>query len=543
MSLTKVSFSMINGIAKNVVDYGAVGDGVTNDTVAIQAAITDTAAGGALYFPPGVYLIDSLDTGLIESVWYLDLATLKANSNVAQTHLLKFQGRHCNIYNLRINMNFKTNYDAALWWYNATNASQFNNFYGMEIRYAIRGVVYGQFPGVSSTLLAQSENTLFGYVSYGVEQPFLSNHGNGVIDLEGCTLSAQDQDWTTGFDDTANRAFQALAGVVNMNGGEVQNTIADVTSYAADVDGGTVYMNNVITEVNVPFSISGQLFIDGGRVQNTQSLTNQFYIPPTADSTTKFSVSNCLIYRQPTVGSFSDKALINNVGANQNIDIVFSNCNIREWASFVQIANGTQQNIKFVNCEYYPDGTQDAYYNVFKLDVNGQNLLDIPDIDVKGYTTNGFYLKQITGASSTMTLNADVPTAYYANSIQLLSNTVGSVSSVDGTSLTTVKATSYPVTDFDKFYIEGWFKGVDTGSGIQCSVGLCTYDSSGAYVDFYLAFDENNGGITSAFKYLRGVVKVPSGSIAAYAGFGVKSTSCNIRFSGLKVHRGDWNVN
>ena len=78
---------------------------------------------------------------------------------------------------------------------------------------------------------------------------------------------------------------------------------------------------------------------------------------------------------------------------------------------------------------------------------------------------------------------------------------------------------------------------------ITCSVGLCTYDSSGAFVDFYVAFDNNNDGITSVFKYLRGVVKVPSGSIAAYAGFGVKSTSCNIRFSGLKVHRGDWNIN
>jgi hypothetical protein len=36
--------------------YGATGDGSTDDTAAIQAAITATAtAGGAVYFPPGVY--------------------------------------------------------------------------------------------------------------------------------------------------------------------------------------------------------------------------------------------------------------------------------------------------------------------------------------------------------------------------------------------------------------------------------------------------------------------------------------------------------
>lgn len=39
MSLTKATYSMIDGAPINVLDYGAVGDGVTNDTSAIQAAI------------------------------------------------------------------------------------------------------------------------------------------------------------------------------------------------------------------------------------------------------------------------------------------------------------------------------------------------------------------------------------------------------------------------------------------------------------------------------------------------------------------------
>ena len=40
MSLTKASYSLITGAPINVKDYGAVGDGATNDASAIQLAIT-----------------------------------------------------------------------------------------------------------------------------------------------------------------------------------------------------------------------------------------------------------------------------------------------------------------------------------------------------------------------------------------------------------------------------------------------------------------------------------------------------------------------
>jgi hypothetical protein len=62
MSLTKVSYSMIAGSVVNVVDKGAIGDGVTNCTSAINAAIAEVSAnngGGVVFFPRGNYVATS----------------------------------------------------------------------------------------------------------------------------------------------------------------------------------------------------------------------------------------------------------------------------------------------------------------------------------------------------------------------------------------------------------------------------------------------------------------------------------------------------
>ena len=49
------------GIGVSVKEYGATGDGVTDDTVAIAAAIADLNPGDTLYFPEGVYRVSNID--------------------------------------------------------------------------------------------------------------------------------------------------------------------------------------------------------------------------------------------------------------------------------------------------------------------------------------------------------------------------------------------------------------------------------------------------------------------------------------------------
>lgn len=57
MSLTKVTYSMISGATANVFDFGATGNGVTNDASAIITALNSLPNGGTLFFPKGTYII------------------------------------------------------------------------------------------------------------------------------------------------------------------------------------------------------------------------------------------------------------------------------------------------------------------------------------------------------------------------------------------------------------------------------------------------------------------------------------------------------
>lgn len=60
----------------NVMDYGAKGDGTTDDTAAINLAITAANnAGGPVIVPPGTYLIGTALTGIVKTVFMVYAAT------------------------------------------------------------------------------------------------------------------------------------------------------------------------------------------------------------------------------------------------------------------------------------------------------------------------------------------------------------------------------------------------------------------------------------------------------------------------------------
>lgn len=99
MSLTKVTYSMIQGAPANVLDFGAVGDGLTDDTAAFVAAI---ATNKAVYAPQGSYKINLVITtsnvtifgdGIENTTFYPYIATnpvITINGDIPATILRNF---------------------------------------------------------------------------------------------------------------------------------------------------------------------------------------------------------------------------------------------------------------------------------------------------------------------------------------------------------------------------------------------------------------------------------------------------------------------
>ena len=61
MSITKATYSMIQGAVFNVLDYGADSTGVTDSTSAINAAITAAGNNNEVFFPAGTYLTTGIN--------------------------------------------------------------------------------------------------------------------------------------------------------------------------------------------------------------------------------------------------------------------------------------------------------------------------------------------------------------------------------------------------------------------------------------------------------------------------------------------------
>ena len=103
MALTKVSYSLIKDSAISVVDFGATGDGTTDDSVAIQAALN---TGKDVFFPKGTYRANNLSiTNNNVCVFSDGNAIIKFNATNGTQPIMAVSGDNVEINNLIFDAN------------------------------------------------------------------------------------------------------------------------------------------------------------------------------------------------------------------------------------------------------------------------------------------------------------------------------------------------------------------------------------------------------------------------------------------------------
>jgi len=166
MALTKVTYSMIDGASFNVKDFGAVGDGVTDDTTALQSVMSALAsyANRSVYFPPGTYAISDTLTAVtgLTSVEFIGASgydgtrgpindslrtSLKWIGSInAAKAMVKFNQANGVLWRgISLNCNYKAGYGLQFMSSSLVSGSIKNIVENCSIHYALRdGIIVGE---------------------------------------------------------------------------------------------------------------------------------------------------------------------------------------------------------------------------------------------------------------------------------------------------------------------------------------------------------------------------------------------------------------
>lgn len=201
ITAASVSQLITGAVYKNVKNYGAIGNGVADDTAAIQAGLDDIAAtGGVLYFPTGLYRITS---ALSETFTY--------STNLAVTRPSILGDGPNNSQIVWDGANSPTTYMMSLI---RTDVSDNNGLHAHSI---IRGIGFAPINSGKNQFASGLKLSQWAYIKL---ESIQANHLNIGIDLESVISS--------GFD-TLNVRFN---------------------NYGIKSYGGSIYPNNALTFTN-----------------------------------------------------------------------------------------------------------------------------------------------------------------------------------------------------------------------------------------------------------------------------------------------------
>ena len=310
----------------SVKDFGAVGDGVTDDTLAIQTLLN--LYGGdyevprtidvEVLFPAGTYKVSSLTVPRRVNLRFLGSHLSPLDTTTSRTHLIKFAGRN-KVTNLCINMDYAMNYDTVIWC-----RGRYIDFILPEIWRAKCVFVFGDpaWEGdAASGVLGDSEITLIGgNTAHCITHSRLYGQ-NTIVTFTG-GHQAYSYKWSLPDGDPRKAAWEALPEITIINCGALLYLTG---AFTGNFSGAQPNFLSKIQVVNDPAYVNsyGRFILSGSHIESG------FYLycespgaVPIQDAKTKLLTMNaCAGYISGGRGGY----LIDTQNATQGVDIRASN--------------------------------------------------------------------------------------------------------------------------------------------------------------------------------------------------------------------------
>ena len=332
MSLTKVSFSMIDGMFKTPEDYGATGGG--DDTNAVQAAFD---SGFNVIFTRN-YNVDSVIASAVGQTIDFNgygLTGIRPAGGSAAQYVLGIAGRSMKLYSINVNANFGA-YGSCVRWFSVSAGApaQYNNVYGMALSYCSAGLTFGQDIGSPSVDAAQSENTIYGFTSRGLQTPFVGNQSNGFITLVSPILDCNPYEWTTqpGYNATTwgtnSFCINNIVGQVTILGGELLKTTSQL---GYGIRGQGLVISSTVLEIacSQGYVIGSVLLRDTTNGYMSSDSASAFVVYSGATGT--LSLLNIQASRGAGVSSYSGALFISYESTTNAFNVVIEDGLILEW--------------------------------------------------------------------------------------------------------------------------------------------------------------------------------------------------------------------
>lgn len=263
MSLTKVSYSMIQGAAVSVLDFGADPTGATDSTAAIQAAIDFGIANNRqVTIPNGNYAVDMVQVkdAVYDFTLHCENAFLTGTAATARRAVIDVV--NCVDFHMTGSWHFigadNPNYDAGLYIRAQAGTSQATsrvNVYNPTFRNFKAGIAVGEY----NLDFQCSEINVFGANFFSCPIAVYNGGSQTGASYNGCNLVSEPNNAFVG---SVCRAIWVEGGFVTVVGGSVVNAVSTT--------GQTILLNPASSATyNNPY---GTLRISGAHIETASQL-------------------------------------------------------------------------------------------------------------------------------------------------------------------------------------------------------------------------------------------------------------------------------